>query len=134
MVSVSVPYVREGAFGANFPVVNSDPLPATEGAGGLKKSKRRQERDDEDLVSRVRELVVADVRAEVRAGFESYLEELRTVVREVKVGKEVDDGLVVEGSHRVREKSKRRGKWRQKVGNEGKWIVRNTFYNVLIVV
>jgi hypothetical protein len=110
-VPVAVPGRKEGvssgasaAFGTfrvNFPLVNSDPVSATEGASVSKKSERRQERDDEELVSRVRELVVADVRAEVRAGFDAYLEELRTAVREVKVGNEVDDGLFVKGSHKV---------------------------------
>jgi hypothetical protein len=116
-----------GTFGGNFPTVNSNlfslPLPPS----GLKKSKRRQEREDEELVSRVRELVIedvrAEVRAEVRAGLDGYLEEFRTVVRGVKVGNEVDDGLVVEGSHEVSESSKRRGKGRRKVQNEGECII-----------
>lgn len=115
--------VAVGTFEGNFPAVNSDSTIATGGATSSKKSKKRQERGDEELVSRVRELVIEDVRAEVRAGFEEYAEELQRIVRESRVASKVDDGLVVEGSHRVREKSKRHGKGHRKVQNEGEWII-----------
>jgi hypothetical protein len=115
--------VAVGTFGVSFPAVNSDPLPATGGATSSKKSKKRPERGDEELVLRVRELIIGDVRAEVRAGLEEYAEEFQRVVRESRVASTVDDGLVVEGSHRVREKSKRHGKGHRKVPNESEWII-----------
>jgi hypothetical protein len=140
-VPVAIPNQREGGlsrgfgtFGASFLTVNSEPVLATEGATVSKKSKRRQERGDEELVSRVRELVVADVRAEVRARLDIYVKELWTAVQEVKVRNKVNDRLVVKGSHKVSERSKRHGKGRQKLQNEGEWIIQDTFYSILIVV
>ena len=124
-VPVVVPDRREGVlsgetgrFGMNLPMENSGvTLPVGEG-GVSKKSKKQQDKED-DLVSRVHDLVIEDVRAEVRTSLDRYLEEFRTVVQGVKVRNKVDDGLVVKGSHKVSESSKRRGKGRRKVQNEG---------------
>lgn len=98
-VPVIVPDQKEGASSGasaavgklvgNFRTVNSNSSPVVSGGVVSKKSKRLQERDDEELISRVRELVVAGVRAEVRAGLDAYVEEVRTAVREVKVGNKV---------------------------------------------
>jgi len=118
VIPVVVPDRREGVFGMNLPMENSGvTLPVGEG-GVSKKSKKQQDKED-DLVSRVHDLVIEDVRAEVRTSLDRYLEEFRTVVQGVKVRNKVDDGLVVKGSHKVSESSKRRGKGRRKVQNEG---------------
>ena len=95
--------------------MNLSSATAAEGATFSKKSNKRQEQDDEELVSRVCELVVADVCAKVRASFDAYVKELWTAVQEVKVRNRVDDRLVVKGSHSVKEKSRRHRKGQRNV-------------------
>jgi len=139
-VPVVVPDRREGVlsgetgrFGMNLPMENSGvTLPVGEG-GVSKKSRKRQDKEDE-LVSRIHDLVIEDVRAEVRAGFETYVKELRVAAQEVRVRSGVNKGLFVKGSHRVSERSRRYGKGRRRQQKEGELVTRGGVYILTVVL